>query len=273
MRHRLTAAVSAAFLLLAALLIPAPASAATSLQFGLYTPEISHFEWRLDGMPSPQVVVNYQAWEQNPASLWSFAGLAWRHGAETFAELGTTGCQCGTVTLQAVTAGEYDSYLRSFAQGVAAFGHPMLLTFDHEMNGTWYPWGAQAYTPGEWVTAWQHVYDVIHPIAPNAVWVWAPNTEYGARPVDSYWPGGSYVDEAGLDCYLAAAGQTFASQCGPTVAAIRAPTIEVHLSDVTKREPFRRVSVIAPVCAGRRYGKGADSYLEAIDDLLARASR
>jgi len=57
------------------------------------------------------------------------------------------------------------------------------------------------------------------------------------------------------------------------VAAIRAPTIEVHLSDVTKREPFRRVSVIAPVCAGRRYGKGADSYLEAIDDLLARASR
>lgn len=54
------------------------------------------------------------------------------------------------------------------------------------------------------------------------------------------------------------------------VAAVRVPTIEVHLSDVTKREPFRRVSVIAPVCAGRRYGRGADSYLEAIDDLIAR---
>ena len=54
------------------------------------------------------------------------------------------------------------------------------------------------------------------------------------------------------------------------VAAIRVPTIEVHLSDVTRREPFRRVSVIAPACAGRRYGKGADSYVEAIDDLLAR---
>jgi 3-dehydroquinate dehydratase-2 len=53
------------------------------------------------------------------------------------------------------------------------------------------------------------------------------------------------------------------------VAAIRVPTIEVHLSDVTKREPFRRVSVIEPVCAGRRFGKGADSYLEAIGDLLA----
>jgi 3-dehydroquinate dehydratase II len=54
------------------------------------------------------------------------------------------------------------------------------------------------------------------------------------------------------------------------VASIRVPTIEVHLSDVTKREPFRRVSVIEPACAGRRYGKGLDSYLEAIDDLVAR---
>ena len=53
------------------------------------------------------------------------------------------------------------------------------------------------------------------------------------------------------------------------VAAIRVPAIEVHLSDVTKREPFRRVSVIGPACAGRRYGKGADSYIEAIDDLIA----
>ncbi len=52
------------------------------------------------------------------------------------------------------------------------------------------------------------------------------------------------------------------------VASIRVPTIEVHLSDVTKREPFRRVSVIEPVCAGRRYGRGLQSYLEAIDDLV-----
>ena len=53
------------------------------------------------------------------------------------------------------------------------------------------------------------------------------------------------------------------------VAAVQIPTIEVHLSDVMKREPFRRVSVIAPACAGRRYGRGADSYVEAIDDLIA----
>ena len=52
------------------------------------------------------------------------------------------------------------------------------------------------------------------------------------------------------------------------VAAIQVPTIEVHLSDVTKREPFRRVSVIEPACVGRRYGKGAASYIEALDALI-----
>ncbi len=57
------------------------------------------------------------------------------------------------------------------------------------------------------------------------------------------------------------------------VAAVRVPTIEVHLSDVRKREPFRRVSVIAPVCAGRRLGRGVRSYLDAIDDLLALGPR
>ena len=57
------------------------------------------------------------------------------------------------------------------------------------------------------------------------------------------------------------------------VASIRVPTIEVHLSDIKKREPFRRVSVIAPVCAGQFCGKGLASYLEAIDALLRKGSK
>ena len=207
----------------------APAGAAlvyppAGLQFGLYNEQISQFQWDTGGMPSPQIVVNYQAWEQDPATLIQFARLAWGHGAEVFAELGTQGCQCGTVSLTAITAGGYDGYLRAFARSVAAFGHPMLLTWDHEMNGGWYPWGAQDYSPTAWVAAWRHVYDVIHPLAPNTVWVWAPNTEDGAVPVAPYWPGASYVDEWGLDCYLTGPGQTFASQCGATVTAIRALT-------------------------------------------------
>lgn len=57
------------------------------------------------------------------------------------------------------------------------------------------------------------------------------------------------------------------------VASIGVPTIEVHLSDIKKREAFRRVSVIEPACAGQFYGKGIGSYFSAIDALLTRGSK
>ena len=51
------------------------------------------------------------------------------------------------------------------------------------------------------------------------------------------------------------------------IAAINIPTIEVHLSDITKREPFRQVDVVKDVCIATFMGKGFDSYIEAIDFL------
>ena len=53
------------------------------------------------------------------------------------------------------------------------------------------------------------------------------------------------------------------------VEAIRIPVIEVHLSDITQREEFRRVSVIAPACAGQVKGMGRKGYVEAIERLVA----
>lgn len=49
------------------------------------------------------------------------------------------------------------------------------------------------------------------------------------------------------------------------------PVIEVHISDIHKREPFRRISVIEPVCAAQVSGLGLKSYTVAVDtvcDLL-----
>jgi 3-dehydroquinate dehydratase-2 len=48
------------------------------------------------------------------------------------------------------------------------------------------------------------------------------------------------------------------------VSSVKAPVIEIHLSNVTSREEFRHVSVIAPVCRGLVAGFGAESYLLAI---------
>jgi len=52
------------------------------------------------------------------------------------------------------------------------------------------------------------------------------------------------------------------------VAALKAPVIEVHLSNVHAREEFRRQSVIAPVCKGVITGFGARSYELAVDFIL-----
>jgi 3-dehydroquinate dehydratase-2 len=47
------------------------------------------------------------------------------------------------------------------------------------------------------------------------------------------------------------------------------PAVEVHLSDVEHREPFRRHSVLAGVCIARVSGKGVEGYREALERLRA----
>jgi 3-dehydroquinate dehydratase-2 len=54
------------------------------------------------------------------------------------------------------------------------------------------------------------------------------------------------------------------------VAAIGIPVIEVHLSDIRRREKFRRISVIAPACRAQISGHGWESYTRAIDWLTGR---
>ncbi len=49
------------------------------------------------------------------------------------------------------------------------------------------------------------------------------------------------------------------------LASITVPKVEVHISDITSREEFRKVSVTAPVCDKQIYGRGFGGYLEAMD--------
>ena len=45
------------------------------------------------------------------------------------------------------------------------------------------------------------------------------------------------------------------------------PKVEVHISDISDREPFRAVSVTAPACEKQIVGHGFDGYLEAMEFL------
>ena len=54
------------------------------------------------------------------------------------------------------------------------------------------------------------------------------------------------------------------------LASIEIPKVEIHISDITKREEFRKISVTKEVCEKQIYGHGLEGYLEAIDFLLAK---
>ncbi|MCR4936068.1 MAG: type II 3-dehydroquinate dehydratase [Oscillospiraceae bacterium] len=54
------------------------------------------------------------------------------------------------------------------------------------------------------------------------------------------------------------------------VKAVGVPTVEVHISDVERREPFRSVSYIRAACVATISGHGTMGYLEAMDLLLER---
>ena len=51
------------------------------------------------------------------------------------------------------------------------------------------------------------------------------------------------------------------------IASISKPAVEVHLSDINKRESFRKKSVISDVCLTLITGKGKAGYLEALEYL------
>jgi 3-dehydroquinate dehydratase-2 len=59
---------------------------------------------------------------------------------------------------------------------------------------------------------------------------------------------------------------------GDAIKAIAIPVIEVHLSNVHAREPFRHHSFLSPVCAGIVVGFGVAGYALAIDGLARTAS-
>lgn len=57
------------------------------------------------------------------------------------------------------------------------------------------------------------------------------------------------------------------------IKALGLPAVEVHLTDISKREPFRRISVIKPVCAAQFKGEGPASYSKALDYCVKQLNK
>jgi 3-dehydroquinate dehydratase II len=57
------------------------------------------------------------------------------------------------------------------------------------------------------------------------------------------------------------------------ISAIKTPVVEVHISNVFKRESFRHHSYISPYCAGSISGFGMDSYRLGIQSIIYKSAK
>lgn len=57
------------------------------------------------------------------------------------------------------------------------------------------------------------------------------------------------------------------------ISAVGLCCVEVHISNIYKREEFRHHSVIAPVCCGQISGFGEDSYILALESIMLKFSK
>ncbi|MFC0008091.1 glycoside hydrolase family 26 protein [Micromonospora siamensis] len=112
--------------------------------------------------------------------------------------------------LSRIAGGDFDEYIRSWAQGLKSLGYPVGMRFAHEMNGFWYPWCEQSNgnREGDYVRAYRHVHDIFRQVGvTNVIWVWSANVTYpGAEPLTGLYPGDRYVDWVGLSGYYGTAG-------------------------------------------------------------------
>jgi hypothetical protein len=171
----------------------------------------------------PNLALYYSSWGEPFQE--SFASSALANGATVIVDLDPD-TPTNSIALSSIVAGKYDSYLETYARSVLSFGHPVVMSFGHEMNGNWYPWGWTQQSPKEFVKAWQHVVTVFRDTgADNVTWLWTfsdvqPNT----GPLQDYWPGNSYVNWVGIDSYYYFKTDTFDSVFNPSITAVRKVT-------------------------------------------------
>jgi mannan endo-1,4-beta-mannosidase len=199
---------------------------------------------------TPQLVVYYSGWFE-PFQA-GFARTVAEHGAVPLVQINPKG-----ISLAAIAHGRYDGYLSSYAEAVRAYRHPVILSFGHEMNGNWYPWGYRHASPAAFVDAWRHIVTFFRTLrARNVTWLWTVNVMHRgggiARP-DPWWPGKSYVTWVGIDGYYYNLSWKFAPLFGPTIAAVRKLTHDPILIAETSAAPTTdQPAKIADLFAGVR---------------------
>jgi hypothetical protein len=216
---------------------PASSAAARSLPFDvaplLDPPAGKFFGIEADGAPDsltpvttladnlgkkPNLIGQYVSWG-NPFDA-SAVTRAWSYGALYY-----MAWEPFSTSVQSIADGQSDAYIRQFARAVRTLNLPVAISFGHEMNGNWYPWGSAQTPAATFVAAWRHIHNLFTEAgASSVIWVWNPNIINPLPQVQlkPYWPGDAYVDWVGITGYFATTGpHTYTGLYAPTVAEVK----------------------------------------------------
>jgi Glycosyl hydrolase family 26 len=203
----------------------------------------------------PDVIMYYSGWYMPfPAG---FATTAADDGAVPLVQMDPDG-----ISVAGIASGRYDGYLSAYAEAVRAYRHPVILSFGHEMNGSWSSWGYGHTSPAAFVAAWRHIVTLFRVLgAGNVTWLWTVNiindTQHGRIPPPApWWPGSSYVTWVGIDGYYLQPSWQFAPLFGPTIAKVRALTTDpILIAETGATAAAGQPAKIADMFAGiRLYG-------------------
>jgi mannan endo-1,4-beta-mannosidase len=173
----------------------------------------------------PDIVMYYSGWFVKFPQ--SFAMATADNGAVPLVQMDPD-----TVKVAQIVSGHYDGYLSSYAEAVRAYDHPVIISFGHEMNGNWSPWGYKHTSPKVFVAAWRHIVNVFRELgANNVTWLWTVNIVNDARSGDvtnpaPWWPGSSYVNWVGIDGYYLKSSWQFRPLFGPTIGLVHKLTAD-----------------------------------------------
>ncbi|MDX6744725.1 glycoside hydrolase family 26 protein [Actinocorallia sp. A-T 12471] len=128
--------------------------------------------------------------------------------------------------LGAIADGSEDDRVVRFARAVRDLDIPLVLSFAHEMNGNWYPWGTKKNEPEDFLAAHRHLHDLfVKEGTTNVIWLWSPNvpSNSGKYKFQPYWPGDAYVDWVGPIGYFEWSNdsRSFDQLFGPSLTALR----------------------------------------------------
>jgi hypothetical protein len=146
-------------------------------------------------------------------------------------------------SLASIASGRYDRDLNTYAEAIASFHDPVIISFAHEMNAVWWPWGYGYDTPAVFKAAWRHIVDIFrYDGARNVIWLWDVNKDAlpgqaTITPPHMWWPGSRYVTWVGIDGYFNDQQDTFSNVFGPTLRSLAAFTSKPVLIAETATAP------------------------------------